>query len=158
MSDNIADARDPADARGLARLTAVQGALHKVQEQAAAFEELGERLSLSVHMLEAEVAGLARELRSRVQAAAVAPPSEATAPSAPAGVGVARDSRATNGDVEPAERGRSADVDGARLVALNMALAGESREATERYLEAHYEIDDPRRLLDDVYVVAAGAL
>jgi hypothetical protein len=163
---DLADARDAADARDLARLTAVQDALHKVQEQAAAFEELGERLSLSVHMLEAEVAGLAREMRARQRASAdappsaaarVAPPSEAAAPSVVTEAGAPSDVLVTNGDVEPAARGRSADVDGARLVALNMALTGEPREATGRYLDEHYAIDDPQRLLDEVYAVAPGA-
>jgi DivIVA domain-containing protein len=48
------------------------------------------------------------------------------------------------------------DVDGARLVALNMALNGDSREATGRYLAEHFEIAEPERLLDEVYAAIEG--
>jgi nitrogenase molybdenum-iron protein alpha/beta subunit len=120
------------DAR-TARLRAVEGALRKVQAQAAALEELSEQLSLAVHVLEAEAAALGEELRTaerpggRVQ----------TSPAA-----------------RPEHAARSADVDGARLVALDMALGGESREATGRYLEEHFDIPERERLLDEVYAAA----
>jgi hypothetical protein len=44
------------------------------------------------------------------------------------------------------------DDDGARLVALNMALNGTPREETERYLAEHFGAQDVEGLLDDVYV------
>jgi DivIVA domain-containing protein len=49
-----------------------------------------------------------------------------------------------------------ADTDdaGARLIALNMALSGSSREETARYLAEHFTLDDPEALLDDVYARA----
>jgi hypothetical protein len=50
--------------------------------------------------------------------------------------------------------GRSNDVDGARLVALNMALAGDPREDAKRYLAEHFDIADRERLLDEVYAAA----
>jgi hypothetical protein len=43
------------------------------------------------------------------------------------------------------------DVDGARLVALNMALSGESREATDRYLAEHFRLAERSALIDEVY-------
>jgi len=43
------------------------------------------------------------------------------------------------------------DLDGARLVALNMALNGDSREATGRYLADNYALPEPEKLLDEVY-------
>ncbi len=43
------------------------------------------------------------------------------------------------------------DADGARLVALNMALNGDSREETGRYIAENFEVPDPDRLLDEVY-------
>jgi DivIVA domain-containing protein len=43
------------------------------------------------------------------------------------------------------------DVDGARLVALNMALNGETRETTERYLAENFRLSERRRLVDEVY-------
>jgi hypothetical protein len=44
-----------------------------------------------------------------------------------------------------------ADVEGARLVALNMALDGASREEVDRYLREHFALSDREALLDDVY-------
>jgi DivIVA domain-containing protein len=43
------------------------------------------------------------------------------------------------------------DLDGARLIALNMALNGESRQDAERYLAAHFESIDRLKLIDEVY-------
>jgi DivIVA domain-containing protein len=48
------------------------------------------------------------------------------------------------------------DVDGARLIALNMALDGTSRDETARYLSAHYRLLDPEALLDEVYSSVQG--
>ena len=45
----------------------------------------------------------------------------------------------------------SSDLDGARLVALNMALNGESREQADRYLQENYQLADRSKLLDEVY-------
>lgn len=44
---------------------------------------------------------------------------------------------------------------GARLVALNMALDGSSREDVERHLASRFGIDDASKLLDDVFARAA---
>ncbi len=48
------------------------------------------------------------------------------------------------------------DLDGARLVALNMALNGDSRQDTGRYLAENFDIAEPERLLDEVYAVIEG--
>jgi hypothetical protein len=48
------------------------------------------------------------------------------------------------------------DLDGARLIALNMALNGESRVDTDRYLAEHYELSDRHKLLDEVYAAIEG--
>ncbi len=48
------------------------------------------------------------------------------------------------------------DLDGARLVALNMALNGDSREATDRYLAENYEVADRAKLLDEVFAAIEG--
>lgn len=45
----------------------------------------------------------------------------------------------------------SGDVEGARLVALNMALNGQTREETDRYLAENFELTDRTALLDEVY-------
>jgi hypothetical protein len=73
-------------------------------------------------------------------------PAAAAAPAAP-----------ENGSTE-AETGRSAtpapgggDLDGARLIALNMALNGESRADADRYLAEHFQLADRQGLIDEVY-------
>ncbi len=48
------------------------------------------------------------------------------------------------------------DLDGARLVALNMALGGESREQTDRYLADSFKLVDRAKLLDEVYAAIEG--
>ena len=44
-----------------------------------------------------------------------------------------------------------ADEAGARIIALNMALGGSSRDETAAYLREHFELADRDALLDDVY-------
>jgi hypothetical protein len=48
------------------------------------------------------------------------------------------------------------DLDGARLIALNMALNGDPRATTDRYLAEHYELADRQKLLDEVYAAIEG--
>jgi DivIVA domain-containing protein len=43
------------------------------------------------------------------------------------------------------------DAEGARLIALNMALSGTPRAQADRYLAENFDLDDRERLLDDVY-------
>jgi len=52
--------------------------------------------------------------------------------------------------------GTNQDLDGARLVALNMALNGDSRETTGRYLAENFEVGDSERLLNEVYAAIEG--
>jgi len=54
---------------------------------------------------------------------------------------------------EPAPKAAdgSADEAGARIIALNMALGGSSREETAAYLDENFSLPDPGALLDDVY-------
>ncbi len=50
----------------------------------------------------------------------------------------------------------SDDTEGARLIALNMALNGTPREETDRYLEENFELSDRGGLLDEVYASVEG--
>jgi DivIVA domain-containing protein len=53
--------------------------------------------------------------------------------------------------------GANGDLDGARLIALNMALNGDSRAATDRFLAEHYdELADRQKLLDEVFAAVEG--
>jgi hypothetical protein len=86
------------------------------------------------------------ELDDALAAAPVAAPSEPVeAIGVPEPPAAARPSTATDND-----------LDGARLIALNMALNGESRAETERYLAENYQLADRARLLDEVYAAIEG--
>lgn len=76
---------------------------------------------------------------------------------------VAEAALAPDGGPEPAARASAAaaasesgDVEGARLVALNMALNGTPREDTARYLDANFDLSDRDALLDEVYATVAS--
>jgi hypothetical protein len=102
----------------------------------------------------------ARQVRATAQprqpepshAASPAPaPAPATEP-APARSGPQDESPAA---AEPpptaAATAENGDIDGARLVALNMALNGESRADTERYLAEHFQLAEREKLVEEVY-------
>lgn len=46
--------------------------------------------------------------------------------------------------------------EGARVIALNMALNGSPREETARYLAENFELENPDALLDEVYARVGG--
>ena len=52
--------------------------------------------------------------------------------------------------------GASDDAEGARLIALNMALNGTAREETDRYLAENFKLPDRDSLLDEVYASVEG--
>ncbi len=56
---------------------------------------------------------------------------------------------------EPAASGGEGS-EGARLIALNMALNGTPRDETARYLEENFDLDDQDSILDEVYARAGG--
>ncbi len=56
----------------------------------------------------------------------------------------------------PVRRQSEGDVEGARLIALNMALNGQSREETDTYLRDNFDLDDRVALLDEVYATVEG--
>ena len=91
------------------------------------------------------------------------PVREAPAPAAPAPA----EPEATEPEPEPTEAappapeptaagGGDEDVEGARLIALNMALNGTSREETDRYLAENFDLSDRQALLDEVYASVEG--
>jgi len=85
---------------------------------------------------------------------APSPPTPAPAPSTPeparaAAVAASPGPGAVSGST-------SADLDGARLIALNMALNGESRADTDRYLAENFELADREKLIDEVYAAIEG--
>ncbi len=48
------------------------------------------------------------------------------------------------------------DIEGARLIALNMALNGTPREETDRYLSENFSLGNRAQLLDEVYASVEG--
>ncbi len=62
---------------------------------------------------------------------------------------------ATAPPAAPAQAGVG-DLDGARLIALNMALNGESRADTDRYLAENFQLPDRSQLIDEVYAAIEG--
>lgn len=68
----------------------------------------------------------------------------------------AADEAAADTAAVPPPTGRADDEEAARLVALDMALAGTPREETEKYLAEHYSLADPGGVLDDVYSLAGS--
>ena len=84
-----------------------------------------------------------------------------TAPIAPASNGSSE--QPSHASVAPistgipsAPSGGEADLDGARLIALNMALNGEPREQADRYLAENFDLPDREKLLDEVYAAIEG--
>jgi DivIVA domain-containing protein len=59
-------------------------------------------------------------------------------------------------EAEPAGAEGSDDTEGARLIALNMALNGTPREETDRYLAENFQLADRSGLLDEVYSSVEG--
>jgi cell division septum initiation protein DivIVA len=59
-------------------------------------------------------------------------------------------------EAEAAVIGTGDDAEGARLIALNMALNGTPRDETDRYLAENFDLSDRGRLLDEVYASVEG--
>jgi cell division septum initiation protein DivIVA len=63
---------------------------------------------------------------------------------------------ATIAPAPPQQADEDEDVEGARLIALNMALNGQSRDETDRYLAENFDLRDRESLLDEVYASVEG--
>ncbi|MGI8579594.1 MAG: DivIVA domain-containing protein [Solirubrobacteraceae bacterium] len=67
----------------------------------------------------------------------------------------AEDASAPRHAAAPAN-GDESDSEGARLIALNMALNGTPRDETDRYLAENFDLADRSTLLDEVYASVEG--
>ena len=125
-------------------------------------EEAG-RLSAELRTLERDVVELAPPVEDEPEPAAVEPEPEPVAvepePEEPVegtpetAAGKARSKR---GRAKAEPQAKPDDEEAARLVALDMALAGTPRDETEQYLAEHYTLADPGAILDDVYALAGS--
>jgi hypothetical protein len=100
------------------------------------------------------VAAEAEQPRPAVLSPPIPPPPspQAARPAAAAplaGAGNGTNEAETSGSPTPAPSG--GDLDGARLIALNMALNGESRADADRYLAENFQLADRQGLIDEVY-------
>jgi hypothetical protein len=151
--------RDEATAEAERRLELVEQAKERLLERAAEVEGEVDRL---LEMLRAGAASLESEVEATrstlVQASAPAePPSEPEPPAEPEpGSEEEAEAAAALADaglpIEPAPAGDGTEA--ARVVALNMALNGTSRDETARYLADNFDLADPDALLDEVYARA----
>ncbi len=108
-----------------------------------------------------EVRAASADLRVRIAAldeglAALAERVGEVVPEAPAPEEAAPEVAAPEPAAAPAPNGSANDADGARLVALNMALSGASREEADRYVAEHFDVPDRAALLDDVFATVRG--
>jgi len=122
----------------LAKLDALQSELGTVLEGLRAG---GERIAEGLAALEAKVGDLD-------PLPAAQPEAEDFAAAAPEPEPAPEPEREPPPSAQPAA---GADEAGARIIALNMALGGSSREETAAYLAEHFSLADPGALLDDVY-------
>jgi DivIVA domain-containing protein len=160
-----------------ADLQLLEGNLTEVGEAAAParFEPESESSTAS-----GSAAAPARPAASATEAPAAEPAAaEASSDAGAAGTSVDSSAAAETGDGEvgepveghgaPADGGATAadtavhavgggsdDTEGARLIALNMALNGTPREETERYLAENFQLSNRSALLDEVYASVDG--
>jgi DivIVA domain-containing protein len=161
-SDHVVRVQSAADGM-LAKLDSLESELGNLL---SALRESGERLTRGLADLQAEVArGVASDIPVEEDPAAAAPPTvdDASRPSSPTDGAAAidgddlaalRDAAAADSAASDRAPGSGADEAGARLIALNMALSGASREETARYLTEQFSLAEPDALLDDVYARA----
>jgi hypothetical protein len=106
--------------------------------------------------LHGELGALIASLRSGegapVAAPAPAPPVASPPPGAPAVV----PKPVVPESAVPESAATDDDGAGVRLIALNMALDGSSREQTAQFLAENFSLVDAERLLDEVYASVTG--
>ena len=138
------------------------GATRLASDLASAETNMGELYDAASGGSPETVSAIAREAPAQPEAPAPAPPPDIPPPpvaAAPPTPSLSPPAAPTPpAPSSPPERAASenGDLDGARLVALNMALNGDSREATDRYLAENYEVADRAKLLDEVFAAIEG--
>ena len=156
----------------LQRLDAMQSELGALIE---ALRTGGNRLTADLQLLEGSLGEVREAVAPRPrfepeppsQREVATPSSSQTVPADRADAGAARadagavPAAASAGEPAAEQPGyeTSADedeIEGARLIALNMALNGSSREETDRYLAENFHLSDRERLLDEVFASVEG--
>jgi hypothetical protein len=140
-------------------------AAQEIEAQLARAQAVAERLSARAEEIERALEGLAENVRSELSALkadleelravgeGMAEVREEAAASEPA---PAEPEPTIEMPSKPPEEGAGDGHEGARVIALNMALGGTSREDTARYLAENFDLEDPEALLDEVYARVSG--
>jgi DivIVA domain-containing protein len=151
------ESRSDAAEQAAQHLTRVREATQALLERVDGMErELGtlvESLRAGASRLTSDLSQLQSsmdELRASPAGREAGPAPEPLAEPAPATRMEEAEARVT-GEAEAAPTSGDDDAEGARLIALNMALNGTPREETARYLEENFQLDDRESLLDEVY-------
>jgi len=152
-----ADAADQARSHVVSVQEATQTMLQRVDAMESELGALVESLRTGANHLTADLTlltGNMGELRGAATGAAAETAEEAPEPvSAPPPQPESESEAPAEG--EPAAEGDD-DSEGARLIALNMALNGTSREETDRYLAENFNLADRGTILDEVYARLEG--
>jgi uncharacterized phage infection (PIP) family protein YhgE len=152
----VLEAAEQVRAQAQAEAERTRGAVGRVEERA---EQLSRRLDELAAAVTEAVAALRAELEE-LREDAEQPPLEAPAAEsvaeddtliAEAEAAAARPPEVEEAKPAPQQAPAAAVPEGARLLALKMALDGRPREETAAYLSENFELDDPEALLDEVY-------
>ena len=158
--EDAARIRAEAKREAEARASATDSRVTRAREVAARLAERAGELERQVAAIRASIDSLGKdleELRGEPTATRESRPVASIAPAEEPGdvdekIAVAEASAAREPEIAATE----GSGEGARLIALNMALSGTPRDETARYLAENFELDDPDALLDDVYSRAGG--
>lgn len=160
-SDAAAQAREHVDKVSQASATMLQRVDAMETELGALIESLragGDRLNSDLALLQQNMGELSAVGRGQGGANATADfgadedeAAEQQLPDTQAAVEAEAEPTSAGPPEADAASDEGGDGEGARLVALNMALNGSSREETAGYLAEHYNLEDTDSLLDEVY-------
>jgi ABC-type transporter Mla subunit MlaD len=153
-----AEAAEEIDAQ-LERAQAVAGRLTERADQLErSLQGLADSLRDEISALKADLEELRAVGEGVAERHAAAPeptePAAAAEPAEPEPASAAADEPAPAPGEPAAAAAKPAAGDGhegARLIALNMALSGSPRDETARYLDENFELEDRDALLDEVY-------
>ena len=139
-------------------IEAAEASAREIRQKARAdADEMVAGLTAAVTAMRAELdTMLARleEIRSSVENAE---PEPIVAEPAPEPIAAEPDPEPAPADPAPAPADSASRAsEGARLIALNMALSGTPRDETARYLRENFDLDDADNLLDEVYARVGG--
>jgi hypothetical protein len=143
-------------------------AAHEIEGQLARAQAVAERLSGRADEIEKALQGLADSVREELSALKAdleelravkegigAAPAGADLEPEPVPEPEPDPDPIVEDSTPPVAQGEG--VEGARVIALNMALNGSSRDETARYLSENFRLDDPDALLDEVYARVSGS-